>query len=763
MNKAVYVALGTILGLLTGLAIGVAMVNDNERPETRTAGQNDAESRTPTSAEPLKHDPRARPDNVEVPREEASGADFPDTATPERVVEDAVAAIELVDPPAGDGVISGHITLESGAGVAGVEVVAKAFPPGESSDDTKGDLAEAVRRYIYRNKWQRASLRSAATGADGSYVLKGIDPRLKYTIGTSKPGYEFSYRRYQYGFAAGDRADFRATPVAEVAFEVPMPDGSPAAAAEVDGHTDDRNYHRSMNVSGGSWKGTLKPGTWEFTASSGRFGQYRSDTLVASITHGTGTRNIELRLKARPGVAGELKVPPEFDDEGVFVFLQSDPPSEVPETVTNMHRWLRDFPYDENDWTFRFIDVEPGRYRLLATMEMQVVAWRDVTVDDGLVEVDLTVPAPERSDFIVVRATGPDGEDLDNVRFNLGINEGRGGDGVTVDAVRRPDSTWWIRRREPYGIDDAGRRTAPEEWWYEITAVSPEFGQLTQRFEPDDTHVLEFQFQKPARVTLTVDNHNDHKWHDNLHWSVVKPQAGGQVGHYRIEGDAEDRHANASPFTFGPFQPGDMDIVLTAKIDNQRHQWYRRTVALRSGVNAFSALVPETFPLHVRASSLDGARRLEVLGSGRRFIARARPRDAEDGVISFRHLPAGDYILRTESGEMEVRVPGADVVELDVRPYDCMVISKIKEGGEIESLGLRNGGKVIEVDGETCEDIETFYGHLRLSLSKEDTTWTVIRNNVRTEVSFNGNKLMEMMQNPESGERFDFMPGHVDE
>jgi S1-C subfamily serine protease len=90
------------------------------------------------------------------------------------------------------------------------------------------------------------------------------------------------------------------------------------------------------------------------------------------------------------------------------------------------------------------------------------------------------------------------------------------------------------------------------------------------------------------------------------------------------------------------------------------------------------------------------------------------------------------------------------------KAFDCVVLAGLKAGGKIEALGLRNGDKVIRVDGEdgaTGADIQRMVGE---SYNKETTTWTVQRGGATLNVTFNGQELSKAMRGGSGAERENF-------
>ncbi|MCA8916627.1 MAG: hypothetical protein KDB90_14580, partial [Planctomycetes bacterium] len=109
-------------------------------------------------------------------------------------------------------------------------------------------------------------------------------------------------------------------------------------------------------------------------------------------------------------------------------------------------------------------------------------------------------------------------------------------------------------------------------------------------------------------------------------------------------------------------------------------------------------------------------------------------------------LPPGTYTLKSDGGEMEVVVSADTSVVYAPRNYDCYVLSIKPAGGRIETLGLLDGDKLIEIDGTSMAEENLSRLALETSLTKDNTTWTVQRNGAIIPVTFSGKDLMTILE-----------------
>jgi S1-C subfamily serine protease len=107
-----------------------------------------------------------------------------------------------------------------------------------------------------------------------------------------------------------------------------------------------------------------------------------------------------------------------------------------------------------------------------------------------------------------------------------------------------------------------------------------------------------------------------------------------------------------------------------------------------------------------------------------------------------------------------VNVAADTEVTLNLTKFDCLFLTEIKVGGKIEALGLRDGDRLIRVDGQQWENLRIFEAQVEGSLGRDETTWTVIRNGAELDVKFRGTDLMKIMEKrrDEGGERLRMEP-----
>jgi hypothetical protein len=172
---------------------------------------------------------------------------------------------------------------------------------------------------------------------------------------------------------------------------------------------------------------------------------------------------------------------------------------------------------------------------------------------------------------------------------------------------------------------------------------------------------------------------------------------------------------------------------------------------LVAGDNQVTESVPELYTLTIRTQDAEKAPDIDLMGQAFDLDLQFRK-----GVCVVKFLPAGSYRLVTYTGEMQVDVPGTQEVVFAPRAYDCLRLTIRPEGGKVEGLGLRNNDKLIEVDGVEIRP-EDGYIQVQGSLTRTSTRWIVLRDGVRTEVTFDGTALYAILTTKdESREGFQF-------
>ncbi|MFQ5654862.1 MAG: carboxypeptidase-like regulatory domain-containing protein [Planctomycetota bacterium] len=372
-----------------------------------------------------------------TPAEAAEGAGAPGLAA---VLESV--PVEEVGALAGS--ISGTVALQSGEPIAGVRIVGTPLRKagGKKKSEEPEDLESHVRRAVHDFRWREALRATAVTGEDGHYVLEGLGD-AGYRLKATRDGYRLKrrQRRTASGVKPGAVVDFIASPSVTIPIDVRMPDGSLAREAELRiRHGDRVTRHERWSPSDNEL--TLDPGRVQLSATLDD--RYHTEPVWVTADLSEAPAPVTLQLQSRGGVKGQVRFPAEEIGGSARVYLTEVPPGSTPDPQVLLGA-------SKNDWLnsvrpeFSFLDLEPGTYLVGAGRGYQQVDVTDFVVVGGdVVEVELAIPPIDRSQAVVVRAYGPDGEELPDARASMGYRtENRSSTGG-AQTVRRRDGSLWV-------------------------------------------------------------------------------------------------------------------------------------------------------------------------------------------------------------------------------------------------------------------------------------------------------------------------------
>jgi hypothetical protein len=214
-----------------------------------------------------------------------------------------------------------------------------------------------------------------------------------------------------------------------------------------------------------------------------------------------------------------------------------------------------------------------------------------------------------------------------------------------------------------------------------------------------------------------------------------------ELAKYGEEGD-KDR-IKPEP-RFGPLEPGEYDIVLSGSFGSFGGlEILRQPVTLAGGENAAAAVVPRLNTLTVTLPQGVTSRFIMIRPKGSAQQRGPTMPDFKDGRSVIDLLPDGEWVLFDGVGEIVVRAPGPAEVVFEPRHYDALRV-KCQAGAWIEQLGFRNDDVVVEIDGQALKDMESAWALVTLSISKEKTSWKVVRAGAEIELAFDGRDLAKL-------------------
>jgi hypothetical protein len=762
MNKAI-LPIVALACLAIGGVVGFLIGQPGESPRHNLPELAERETVLPLPAKPETQPEVRMPEQVEF------------TAVPEDLRADlgaAIAAVVTEPAPTGDGRITGRVATPQGDPVPGVAI--KAVMIMQTTRRTTNDptLEEEVEAFIRRRKTQLAASRHTVTDADGNYAVESLDPSQQYTLNASLDGYIVE-RSGSSISRPGEVVNFTAMPALIVDVVLLLPNGSIAPDGQITCVRSDAGGRGSSFTSSPyaapSARITLAPGNWTFTGRHGQDGAFTGE-LQVELKDGEPPRRLEIRLEGKGAIIGSLVVPELYVGQRFQVSLQKDPPSAEPEKRLNTRNLVNTSVHPRMTTTaFTFTELEPGAYRVLATVNLgfgpggepaTVLTWADVSLGTERASVELRVPEPPRADFIIVRAFSPQGEQLKDLAVGLTIRSHNSGSSGGEQILRSPDGALWVRRMQP---EERPGSSYGDNWWYVVKVTSRQYGEKEARYERNDTHDLEIRYIDPAHVELTVAGWVEAELRSQMRWSIVAPEAPGDTISLRSRRWENQPEPEPQPILkFGPMEPGEYDLVLMLSLEGDSfrdsvRQLYRRRITLGAGMNVLSAAVPPFNSVTIFVPEHVQAHNLSIWPEGQRSIAGRRSDNIHlnlrDRRATITHLAPGMYRLQSPEGEMEFRVPAGGEVVFEPRQYNAMLLNNIQPGGRLEALGLRDGDLLIAIDGQEITGGAAGMTLFNGALIKSQTTWTLIRNGVQMQVTFDGTELQRIANESDADKR----------
>jgi hypothetical protein len=557
------------------------------------------------------------------------------------------------------------------------------------------------------------------------------------------------------GYGGRNRPDaevnFSAEPMCVVKLDLRLPDGDQPEEANV-------TFRTGGSTRGHGWAPDgrpiqMEPGTYSMEISAGEQKEFTAEPEKVELTLEDSPFVRTVQLSRGTGISCEVKLPAAYatSNEGrmhysLKVTLVTEPPPEPPTAV------MGEEPPDGRMWRTKvstYPRLRPGRYRLIASMDGVVLAWKDVTLSNEFLKETLEVPEPSAADYITLRVLAPDGTLVRDANVNVSAPGLRHRD---FNVLRLEDGSYWLRRANPTSSDLRGR----DKWSYNISIRSDKYGEIRAEYPGDGTHVFEVRYATPCSLTIVIPGAADHPQKERLNVQLWLKRDNGSSGVYPKDGSIRGG-LPSDPLKYGPLAPGRYRFVISGATADGRRSFDRTELAewefeLTGGDITHTCPIPQTCTLTLliedtKAVSYVHLRRADLKPPV--SVELRSDRITERTVVEF--LTPGEWILRTPDGEMRLQLSGDREVRLDVRRFNCFRLI-LKEDGRLHDLGLRNGDLLIAVDGQEYRTTGDLSKQAQFSYTLETTTWTVLRNGVQQSVTFNGREAQKIMED-RSGER----------
>lgn len=549
--------------------------------------------------------------------------------------------------PEGDGRIRGRVVDDAGAPIEGALVVAVPMEKETPAKWRKGaagpldqDLDELARETAARWRWMREGRRTARTGADGTYEVTGLGP-IQWQMHAYKEDYHLQPSAGNaYGAEPGATVDFAGGRVVRVDVDVRLPDASRPTKATIRALV--QTTQRGSSSTNETWLAEepwieLRPQTYELTAMTETA---KSQPQTVTIEVGR-TQPLTFQLEGRPGLRVSVMRPADLSVPDLEVmalrFAERLPDhARLREEGSRMARHRRE---DTMTWQ----DLEPGSYLIGAAYSHDdpITVTKVVEVTTGMAEHELRLPPVDPKDYLVVRVRDPEGSSPSPLQFYLDYRSPRRTSGRGVNALRRADGAYLLRRpaREEDGAD--GR--------YSIGAECP-LGRVEQVFDPADTREILIRFEPPAFVDVTIPAYARSPHAGWLGLALAVRDERGRSN--RVNGNKPQPQGTCR---LGPVQPGRYELVLHASPES----WAVavQPIELRSGDQAAAIDVPALHTLTIRWPGKGTC----VFGIWRKDIPSARlRREITEESTTIERMAPGLYEIRaygSENKAIDVEVP----------------------------------------------------------------------------------------------------------
>jgi hypothetical protein len=695
----------------------------------------------------------------------------------------------------GGGVITGTVKTKDGRPLEGALVRAEPMiewkepespdsdlPPGSPPSSARGEIRRrAVEEYYARS---RAGRREAVTDAQGRYALEGLADKA-YNLEAWRAHYriEMSGSEGWRTIAVGRACHFRAIPVRAVRVAVLLPDGGVPEHARIswtaseggaNGSSPWRSEEPRIVLDHGTYglTATIEPNTDDASSFARRFSRrpgdgptdfasYTSDSQTVSIGEGD-LPDLTFQLKGQPGLHVKVLYPTEEHPRSVRIAaVRLEPgkpanPSRLLQSRGVSSLWL------EEKTEGALHELEPGTYLVGATFRgNRLGPTATATVGETTSTVELRVPPGDLRDWVRVWVRAPDGALVTDASLQVGSREGDQVGTSPANEEPEPEGSYRVEHYSSDGmnsrfnfgmIDDDSEGDEEEKekdvrcTWF-VKAVSPRFGSAEAAYDPVGDREVTISFAAPAALRVVVAGWAESPDRERASLTLEpKPESGST--------DENSETAVIGPAgtaTFPPRKPGKYELVLGYGTKKGRrgfrsYGWgdkevSRTPLTLSTGETTVTVAMATLHELVVHFKG-DTPNLQSVEPDGSPGDQGSSGSLDGEGVLRFSDLKPGRYRLVTQDGDMWLDVPSSGPVSFRVNPFNSYRL-KVEEEGYLHGLGLKTGDLVVAVNGAEFKDRATMDAAFLLSLARESSTFTVLRDGQKFDVTGDVRKLQE--------------------
>lgn len=630
------------------------------------------------------------------------------------------APVAKPEPIQHDGQISGRVLTADGKPLAGVQI--RATPMTE--DGLTGATPEQELRALAE---ARLLARAAASEDDGSFALTEIDPARHYSLEARLDGWSFRIEGQQQAFSAGSEVEFTATTSALLRVSLRLPDGRAPHIGRIilmrDREADSRQFWTWTPF---NTEYALTPGEWSLEIAAGEFHEFVAKPRTVSITPGKPIEPLEIQLEALHGIVGRVIPAAGMGDARLAVRLLQEVRGEFVNPQGAEGRSVQPQVILGMGWRFQFIGLNPGRYRLELLQDETAIDGWDVTLDNGTFSVELRAPEPDPNEYIVVRVSGPEGPIIRGLQFVLMVVQGTRTSSGGSRTIDRGDGEFWLSRLDSRFTGDDG--------WYVVRIQSRRYGDRDFRYERADRSPLEVVLEPPAFVVVEIVGFDEHPQKSEFSVHVAPMDESDSRLSNRIPGEG-----TGATRRFGPLEPGEYVALFNIE---QRERWAtitldKKTVNAAPGDNTVRFTAPPLYSVTIEIPEQYSNNQISILDAVS-YAQHGSTDGQAESEHTFDRLPPGEYVVMANpAGVMRVSLPQADGQRILFQPLPLNAYLLQARGRPSEvDIGLKDGDIVLAMDGNSLQDYDRRRDFMRESLAQETTTWTILRNGQRMNITF---------------------------
>jgi hypothetical protein len=372
------------------------------------------------------------------------------------------------------------------------------------------------------------------------------------------------------------------------------------------------------------------------------------------------------------------------------------------------------------------------------------------------VDVELSLPPLDRSDYLLLHVLDPAGSPFDGAQIEVSYKTPRGGQSSgSGTVVHREKGVYWVLHGEWGGSkEDDGEGTNG------VTVSAEGYPQKEVEYRRSETSELTVKLDEPAFAEVVLVGFDPSAIAGRIQVSIESPPQPPQEGEVQTPA-ARGRRVMRSRGNFssmqeelseegqiivGPLSPGSYIVMVQS---GGGHPVARQEVTLGPGKNRVEVPFPRLSSLTVRlpGASADSHLQIEPLGGDGDGRYSFSARVGRDGAARFHDLPPGEYRLRLfgggESADMTVSLPGQAEVTFQAARHDAMLVRITDPEGRMAKAGVLDGDVIVSLEGEAFASQREWQDLVQRHIKDKEIRLGIVRAGGEVEVSVSPRRLQE--------------------